>query len=182
MLKKFSQEKDEEGRKLEYNNRKQSRNKDPRKYYTDKLRLWIQAYAPAKRTLSEFKTAIILGLYHMELRKTCLQFMPKDLQYEHQIKAVPDFHLINQRTINSDLRALSHDMAGLKNLFVFENKGKNTRTDEIWRTGQVPMKVNMMPGLVSDESDMEDIYEDVNAMQSENSCFFCRISRHTRVQ
>jgi len=33
-------------------------------------RLWIQAYAPAKRTLSEFKNAMVLGLCH------CEQFMP----------------------------------------------------------------------------------------------------------
>ena len=39
LLKKFAQEKDEEGRKLEYLARKQARNEDVRKYYIDKLRL-----------------------------------------------------------------------------------------------------------------------------------------------
>ena len=39
ILKKFAQEKDEEGRKLEYLARKQARNEDARKYYTYKLRL-----------------------------------------------------------------------------------------------------------------------------------------------
>jgi len=38
LLKKFSQEKDEESRKQEYLARKQGTNEDPRKYFTDKLR------------------------------------------------------------------------------------------------------------------------------------------------
>ena len=41
LLKKFSKEKYEEGRKLEYNKRRQTRMEDPRRYYTDKLRPWI---------------------------------------------------------------------------------------------------------------------------------------------
>ena len=39
-------------------------------------RLWIPAYAPAKRTLSEFKNAMVLGLCYCEQQITCLQFMP----------------------------------------------------------------------------------------------------------
>jgi hypothetical protein len=38
LLKKFSQEKDEESRKQEYLARKQGTNEDPGKYFTDKLR------------------------------------------------------------------------------------------------------------------------------------------------
>ena len=72
---------------MEYLARKQSRNEDARKYYTDKLRLWVQAYAPAKRSLVKFKNAMLLGLYNAELRKTCLIFMPK---HESEIKAVLD--------------------------------------------------------------------------------------------
>ena len=45
---------------------------DPRKYYTDKLRLWIQAYTPDKRSLVEFKNEMLMGLYKAELKKTCL--------------------------------------------------------------------------------------------------------------
>ena len=112
-LKKFAQEKDEEGRKMEYPSRKQSRNEDARKYYTDKLRLWVQAYAPAKRSLVEFKNAMLLGLYNAELRKTCLIFMPK---HESEIKAVLDHQLINLRTYNQDPRAPAQDMAGLRSL------------------------------------------------------------------
>ena len=88
MLKKFSKEKDEEGLKQEFTARRQGRNEDPRKYHTGKLRLCRFKLTP-KPTLSVFKNAIIMGrLYHMELQRTCLQFMPKDLQYKHHIKAV----------------------------------------------------------------------------------------------
>ena len=66
----------------------------------------------------------------------------------------------------------SYDIASLKNSYTFEIEGKNTRTDNIWRTGQVPMEVNTMPGLVTDESVRDNSYEDVHAVQSENSCFF----------
>ena len=80
--------KDEEGQKQEFTARRQGRNEDPRKYHTGKLRLCRFKLTP-KPTLSVFKNAIIMGrLYHMELQRTCLQFMPKDLQYEHHIKAV----------------------------------------------------------------------------------------------
>ena len=43
LKKKFAHEKDEESRKMEYMSRKQSRNENARKYYIDKLRLWVQA-------------------------------------------------------------------------------------------------------------------------------------------
>jgi len=42
LLKKFTHEKEEEGRKMEYMARRQARNKDARQYYTDKLRLFLQ--------------------------------------------------------------------------------------------------------------------------------------------
>ena len=84
MLKKLSQEKDEEGRTQEYLARKQTMKRS--KYYTDKLRLWVQAYAPAKRSPVEFKHAMLLGLYNAELRKTCLIFMPKEIQHEKRLK------------------------------------------------------------------------------------------------
>ena len=51
MLKKFSQEKYEEGKKQEYLDRKQESGEDTNEYYTDNKRLWIQAYAPSKRSL-----------------------------------------------------------------------------------------------------------------------------------
>ena len=54
LLKKFTHEKDEEGRKMEYLHRRQVRNEDARQYYTDKLRLFVQAYPPAWRSRVEF--------------------------------------------------------------------------------------------------------------------------------
>ena len=66
LLKKFTHEKDEEGRKIEYMARRQARNEDARQYYTDKLRLFVQAYPPARRSLVEFKNAMLLGIYIMQ--------------------------------------------------------------------------------------------------------------------
>ena len=82
LLKKFTHEKDEEGRKMEYMAKRQAKNEDARQYYTDKLRLFVQAYPPARRSLVEFKNSMLLGLYNSELRKTCLLFMPKEIKHE----------------------------------------------------------------------------------------------------
>ena len=64
LLKKFTHEKGEEGRKMEYMATRQARNEDARQYYTDKLRLFVQAYPPAGRSLVEFKNSMLLGLYN----------------------------------------------------------------------------------------------------------------------
>ena len=47
LLKKFTHEKDEEGRKMESMSQKQARNEDAWQYYTDKLRLFVQSYCPS---------------------------------------------------------------------------------------------------------------------------------------
>ncbi len=47
LLKKLLQEKDKKGQKQEVVARKQGRNADPRKFYMDKMILWVQAYTPA---------------------------------------------------------------------------------------------------------------------------------------
>ena len=52
LLKKFTLEKDEEGRKMEYLARRQARNEDARQYYTDKLRLFVQAHPPSQEKFS----------------------------------------------------------------------------------------------------------------------------------
>ena len=70
--------------------RRQARNEDARQYCTDKLRLFVQAYPPARRSLVEFKNSMLLGLYNAELRKTCLMFMPKEIKHKREIKAVLD--------------------------------------------------------------------------------------------
>ena len=59
---------------MDYLQRRQLRDEDARQYYTDKLRLFVQAYPPARRSLVEFKTNMLMSLYNAELRKTCLTF------------------------------------------------------------------------------------------------------------
>ena len=73
-----------------------------------------------------------------------------------------------------------HDMAGLKTSYNFMPEERNTRKDEMWKTGQVPMEVNAMPGLISDESEREESYENVIAMQSGDFCFLCKLSGHLK--
>ena len=82
--------------------RRQARNEDARQYYTDKLRLFVQAYPPARRSLVELKTDMLMGLYNVELRKTCFMFMPKEIKHKREIKAVLDHQLVNLRTYNMD--------------------------------------------------------------------------------
>ena len=88
MLKKFSQEKYEEGKKQEYLDRKQESGEDTNEYYTDNKRLWIQAYAPSKRSLVWIQGWNAHGLYDAGLKETCLFFMPQKLKKEKKIKAV----------------------------------------------------------------------------------------------
>ena len=63
MLKKFSEENGEKGQKQEYLARKQGRDEDPSKYYTDNIWLWEKAYAPNKRSLVEFKNEMLMCMY-----------------------------------------------------------------------------------------------------------------------
>ena len=44
---------------------------------------------------------MILGLYHVQLWRACLQFKPKVLQNENKIKEVLDYQLYNLRIINT---------------------------------------------------------------------------------
>ena len=181
LLKKFTHEKDEEGRKMEYMQRRQARNEDARQYYTDKLRLFVQAYPPARRSLVEFKTSMLLGLYNAELRKTCLTFMPKEIKHEREIKAVLDHQLVNLRTYNMDPRAPAQDMAGLHSTYGYD-RSEMTKANEMLKTGQVPMDVNAMPGLVEDMSDAEefDVEGGVNALQGGEACYFCKKTGHQK--
>ena len=75
---------------------------DPGTYYTDKMKLWIQAYAPDKRSLVEFKNEMLMGHYNAELKKTCLFFKPKELRHENEIKTVLDHQLVNLRKYNME--------------------------------------------------------------------------------
>ena len=156
LLKKFTHEKDKEGRKMEYLDSRQARNEDARQYYTDKLRLFVQAYPPARRSLVEFKNNMLLGLYNAELRETFLMFMPKDIKHEREIKAVLDHQLVNLRTYNLDPRALPQDMAGLQSTYKYD-KGDITKANKMLKMRQMPMDVNAVPGLVDDVSDAEEL-------------------------
>ena len=120
---------------------------------------------------------MLMGLYNAELCKTCLIFMPREIKHESEIRTVLDHQLTNLRTYNQDPRVPSQDMAGLRSTYGYE-KGTADRTDEMLKTGQVPMYVNAMPGLMSDES--EDESGSVNAMQSGDACFFCKKSGHLK--
>ena len=120
---------------------------------------------------------MLMGLYNAELRKTCLIFMPREIKHESEIRTVLDHQLTNLRTYNQDPRVPSQDMAGLRSTYGYE-KGTADRTDEMLKTGQVPMDVNAMPGLMSAES--EDESGSVNAMQSGDACFFCKKSGHLK--
>ena len=181
LLKKFTHEKDEEGRKMEYLQRRQLRNEDARQYYTDKLRLFVQAYPPARRSLVEFKTNMLMGLYNADLRKTCLVFMPKEIKHEREIKAVLDHQLINLRTYNMDPRAPAQDMSGLHSTYG-NDRNEMSKANEMLKTGQVPMDVNAMPGLVEDVSDVEDLEGEggVNALQTGDACYFCKKTGHQK--
>ena len=181
LLKKFTHEKDEEGRKMEYLQRRQMRNEDARQYYTDKLRLFVQAYPPARRSLVEFKTNMLMGLYNADLRKTCLIFMPKEIKHEREIKAVLDHQLINLRTYNMDPRAPAQDMSGLHSTYG-NDRNEMSKANEMLKTGQVPMDVNAMPGLVEDVSDVEDVEGEggVNALQNGDTCYFCEKTGHQK--
>ena len=68
-------------------------------------------------------------------------------------------------------------MAGLRSTYGYD-EGTNDRSDEMLKTGQVPMDVNAMPEFMSDESEDEDV--GVNAMQSGNACYFCKKPGHLK--
>ena len=109
--------------------RKQGRDEEPRKYYTDKMKLWEQATAPDKRNLVGFKNEMLRCMDSVELKAKCLFFMPEKLQHENEIKAVLE-------------RQLSHDMDGLKVTYTdsFETVENRKRADEMWETGKIPME------------------------------------------
>ena len=50
------------------------------------------------------------------------------------------------------------------------------------KTGQVPVDINAMPGLMLDESEDKDreMGSRINAMHSGNTCFFCKKSGHLK--
>ena len=76
---------------------------------------------------------------------------------------------------------MSHDMAELRSSYSYETEGKSTRMDEMKKTGQAPMEVNAMTDvLMLNESDKEESYGDVNAMQYGEHCFLCKKTGHLK--
>ena len=57
-----------------------------------------------------------------------------------------------------------------------------TKANEMLKTGQVPMDVNAMPGLVEDVSDAEELDAEsgINALQGGDVCFFCKKPGHQK--
>ena len=102
--------------------------------------------------------------------KTCLMFMPKDIKHEREIKAVLDHQLVNLRTYNMDPRA------GLQSTYGYDRSETN-KANEMLKTGQVPMDVNAIPGLVEDLSDAE---SGINALQGGDVCYFCKKPGHQK--
>ena len=117
--------------------RKQGRDEEPRKYNTDKMKLWEQAHAPDKRNLVGFKNAMLRCMDSVELKAKCLFFMPEKLQHENEIKAVLE-------------RQLSHDMDGLKVTYTdsFETVENSKRAGEMWETGKIPMEINTITRII----------------------------------
>ena len=109
--------------------RKQGRDEDPRKYYTDKMKLWEQTHAPDKRNLR--------CMDNVELKDKCRFFMPEKLQHENEIKAVLESQL-------------SHDMDGLKVTYTdsFETVENSKRAGEMWETGKIPMEINTITRII----------------------------------
>ena len=75
------------------------------------------------------------------------------------------------------LEVMMRHMAGLRSTYGYE-KSANDRSDEMLKTGQIPINVNAMPGLMLDES--EDKNGGMNAMQSRDACFFCKKLGHLK--
>ena len=57
-----------------------------------------------------------------------------------------------------------------------------SKVNEMLKTGQVPMDINAMPGLVEDVSDVEDLEAEggVNALQNGDTCYFCKKTGHQK--
>ena len=95
---------------------------------------------------------------------------------------VLDHQLVNLMTYNMDPRAPSQDMAGLHSTYGYD-KSETSKDNKMLKTGQVPMDVNAMPGLVEDVSDAEDLDAEggINALQNGDTCYFCKITGHQKI-
>ena len=72
-------------------------------------------------------------------------------------------------------------MAGLQSTYGYD-KSEMTKINEMLKTGQVPMDVNAMPGLLEDVSDAEELDAErgINALQGRDVCYFCKKPGHQK--
>ena len=72
-------------------------------------------------------------------------------------------------------------MAGLQSTYGYD-RSKMTKANKMLKTGQVPMDINTMPGLVEDVSDAEewDAESGINALQGGDVCYFCKKPGHQK--
>ena len=103
------------------------------------------------------------------------------MEYMARIKAVLDHQLVNLRTYNLDPWAPAQDMVGLQSTYGYD-KSEMNKANEMLKTGQVPMDINAMPGLVEDMSDAEELDAEgrINALQSGDMCYFCKKPGHQK--
>ena len=72
-------------------------------------------------------------------------------------------------------------MSGLHRTYGYD-MSETSKAYEMLKTGQVPMNVNTMPGLVEGVSDVEDLEVEggVNALQNGDKCYFCKKTGHQK--
>ena len=72
-------------------------------------------------------------------------------------------------------------MTGLQSTNGYD-KSEMTKINEMLKTGQVPMDVNAMPGLLEDVSDAEELDAErgINALQGRDVCYFCKKPGHQK--
>ena len=80
-----------------------------------------------------------------------------------------------------DPRAPAQDMAGLQSTYGYDNS-KMTKANKMLKTGQVPMDINTMPGLVEDMSDAEELDAEsgINALPGGDVRYFCKKPGHQK--
>ena len=145
MLKKFSQEKYEEGKKQEYLDRKQESGEDTNEYYTDNKRLWIQAYAPSKRSLVWIQGWNAHGTVWCRVEGN----MP--VLYASEAKeGKEDWGSILDRQLSRNIKKLKTTYTDS-----FETAENRKRADEMWETGKIPMEVNTMTRIIVYETNDE---------------------------
>ena len=64
--------------------------------------------------------------------------------------------------------------------YSFETVGNSTRSAEMLKTGQIPMEVNTVPGLIVYKSEDEKGEMSGDALQTRDNCLFCKKTGHQK--